>query len=421
MAIRHVDTEKTQETAFSRITAWMAQHYLLLHFFLLVVGLGFYNRIAAPVLVLMAIIAAGFSAIMYLTLKRRHLSTSTFRPGPALISILLLIAWMALATLWSVNDDASLLRPAKLLGLTVAGLFVLSFNQTNQQAFWLRSALILILIAIFANAVLNDMIVIQKVSGMDTGFYNRIFLTLMLISFCLISIGASIGWPKRTLFALCGVFGALGIWVGLSSTSQTTLLAVLVFVIMAPLLHLSPTLLSRITLLGACCLPLLMPLIIVGMDAVLHDAINGDAEFLRSSSAGVRLDIWKTAVEAIAERPFIGWGPGAFATLPNDVTIGGVFDPFQSRIHPHTHNAFLQIWLELGFVGALIVTGLFVALARQILAHSSASQQVWQVAMFSTLVTIASVSHGAWQSWWIATVFTVLIMMQYRPAASPKS
>jgi O-antigen ligase len=79
------------------------------------------------------------------------------------------------------------------------------------------------------------------------------------------------------------------------------------------------------------------------------------------NSALVRLFIWKFAVDRIVERPLLGWGFDAARRIP------GGSDPIavqsregRARINElnlplHPHNQVLQIWLELGAVGAIIV------------------------------------------------------------------
>src|SRR6185503_20527219 len=55
----------------------------------------------------------------------------------------------------------------------------------------------------------------------------------------------------------------------------------------------------------------------------------------------IRLDYWSHAIDWIAMRPLKGWGLDA----------SRVFGP---GIKLHPHNAPLQVWLELGVVGAVL-------------------------------------------------------------------
>jgi O-antigen ligase len=64
------------------------------------------------------------------------------------------------------------------------------------------------------------------------------------------------------------------------------------------------------------------------------------------------------------------------------------------RLPLHTHNGPLQIWLELGLVGALLATALVLALGWQATSPGSAGA-------FACAIAIASLSYGVWQGWWL--------------------
>lgn len=88
-------------------------------------------------------------------------------------------------------------------------------------------------------------------------------------------------------------------------------------------------------------------------------ALDGQALFKTSDVFGwTRPSIWRSALGAIAERPFFGWGPGLFAWAygahrrPIDVD-GVYFD----HTHSFAHNDFLQTGVEGGLLalGALVL------------------------------------------------------------------
>ena len=85
----------------------------------------------------------------------------------------------------------------------------------------------------------------------------------------------------------------------------------------------------------------------------------------------------------------------------------------------HPHNAGLQVWLELGLVGALLLAGLaWVALRG--LARLPRIDQTLGLATFSCAFVIASVSYGLWQNQWVATLMMAAALFQVcRPGDSP--
>lgn len=74
-----------------------------------------------------------------------------------------------------------------------------------------------------------------------------------------------------------------------------------------------------------------------------------------------RLPLWAAALDAIAERPWLGWGPSGF------VTAGAAIDPAGALQRPfaaHAHALVLDTWVERGVVGVagLLLLGTLLAL-----------------------------------------------------------
>ena len=104
-----------------------------------------------------------------------------------------------------------------------------------------------------------------------------------------------------------------------------------------------------------------------------------------------RLVIWPYVAERVLEHPGLGWGLDASRTIGGPVPL-------------HPHNASLQIWLELGAVGAALIALLwawiFVGLG-QVLERDKAGAAACAGAA-SAYFTIGALSYGAWQEWWLA-------------------
>jgi O-antigen ligase len=124
-----------------------------------------------------------------------------------------------------------------------------------------------------------------------------------------------------------------------------------------------------------------------------------------------RMTIWSFTAQHIAEKPVLGWGmdssraiPGAKDEIYLIDRVGKLFNEAMLPLHPH--NAPLQIWLELGGIGAGLMALFLVSLAAS-LGRSTASPnaKAFMAAMMFGGFLIASVSYGAWQSWWLSTVW----------------
>ncbi|MCZ8311938.1 MAG: O-antigen ligase family protein [Magnetospirillum sp.] len=126
-----------------------------------------------------------------------------------------------------------------------------------------------------------------------------------------------------------------------------------------------------------------------------------------------RAAIWQFVGERISDKPVFGWGMHASRTMP-----GGhdKIDGQAEKIPLHPHNAPLQIWLELGGVGAALMAALLGFLA--INCNGPPLRRTVLGATLVTAVVIASLSYGMWQGWWFATLWLLAAMAV---AASPES
>lgn len=132
-----------------------------------------------------------------------------------------------------------------------------------------------------------------------------------------------------------------------------------------------------------------------------------------------RLHIWGVVSERIAERPFFGWGFDASPDLPTAGTEP--FMPGKKIIPSHPHNASLQIMVETGIVGNLLVLALLALIAYRIDSLAPAAR-VGATAMLVAVFAIASTAYGIWQSHWLALIGSaVAIFIAVLPAPSART
>ncbi|MET3664882.1 O-antigen ligase family protein [Caulobacter sp. 1776] len=103
-----------------------------------------------------------------------------------------------------------------------------------------------------------------------------------------------------------------------------------------------------------------------------------------------RLNIWAFTADQIVNHALRGWGIDASRTFP--------------AIPLHTHNAALQLWLELGSVGAALAAAFFAWILYRVVAWTGDERRDGAMAagaLVSYLV-IGGLSFGVWQEWWLA-------------------
>lgn len=160
---------------------------------------------------------------------------------------------------------------------------------------------------------------------------------------------------------------------------------------------------------------LLAPWVVTMMPDPLEP--NNGATFLPASSQH-RLVIWQTTAGHILEHPLLGSGLNTsrayydrdhkvkhyFGGKTGAIRWTNSFEP----IPLHPHNGVLQVWLELGAAGALILAaGLYFIVGH--LAYSENNfERAMTFASFVVGLVIFSVSYGAWQSWWMGTIWLMM-------------
>ena len=127
-------------------------------------------------------------------------------------------------------------------------------------------------------------------------------------------------------------------------------------------------------------------------------------------SALHRIKIWEFAAERISEKPFIGWGLDSSRNIPggNQIITGT-----ETYMPLHPHNGVLQVWLELGAVGAALLAALLL-ICLMGLRKSGTPDRAGGTAALMGVLTILCLSFGIWQNWWVATLglMAVLTVLQ---------
>ncbi len=117
-----------------------------------------------------------------------------------------------------------------------------------------------------------------------------------------------------------------------------------------------------------------------------------------------RSGIWTYAIEKIHEQPLLGHGLEASREMGERIMVRGIE---MNSMNNHPHSVSLQVWLELGGIGAAI-TALALLVGGAWLARAYGERPIAAAAACGTLATagvIANASFSAWAEWWIATLF----------------
>lgn len=110
-----------------------------------------------------------------------------------------------------------------------------------------------------------------------------------------------------------------------------------------------------------------------------------------------RMGYWVFTRARIAEHPWQGWGLDASRT-------------FTPNIQLHPHNGPLQLWLELGVVGAIGVAMLWILALRRLSRRERSLTAAGAGGSAMVYLLFGAVSFGVWQEWWLALGAMVVVI-----------
>lgn len=121
------------------------------------------------------------------------------------------------------------------------------------------------------------------------------------------------------------------------------------------------------------------------------------------SSARHRIEIWERAAARVPDAPFLGHGIDAARTMPPRGDETSRFDELTDHLFPlHPHNAFLEVWLELGALGVVLAVGLILRLSRAI-GRLPGRMPAVATGQLAAALVLGGVAYGFWQAWWMSS------------------
>lgn len=129
----------------------------------------------------------------------------------------------------------------------------------------------------------------------------------------------------------------------------------------------------------------------------------------------IRGEIWTAFADLVPERFLLGYGLEASSIIWKTPMAASLPESVRDLLaFAHPHNAPLQVWFELGLVGAILVAVLIV-FAVKAMKWLPTEHLAAATATAAAVFTVSTVSHGAWQSWWFCLVGLVATMYVMLP------
>lgn len=340
---------------------------------------------------------------------------------PVLVPLLGLSAWAVLSGLWAVDPKAAATGGLRLLGSVLGGAVLFGLAGRLDGDGRLR-----VLRALAAGFLLNGLVLVLDFA--TGGEASRLVL-------------GNREWGRREVFWLNRDLAVMILlaWPLLQGLSRRGMqiagfAALPLLALAAAAIHYNTALLAVAaglgTMVGALLVGRRVAPILGGVAAVavltaplvadlLLDPLRLQAkEVVLPNSGYHRAIIWKFAADRIADRPVLGWGMASSPKIPGgerevQTSVAATGGRFVAPLMPlHPHNGPLQVWLELGAVGAAGFSFfLFLSVRRSLQSVKDRWSSALIAGQYATALAFFAASFGAWQGWWHGALWIAATLM----------
>lgn len=373
----------------------------------------------------------GAAAVFLVALALKGGKPRTIPAKPLVPLLALAVVWAAVSALWSLEPARSLYLAGRLLAIAVGSVLMIgaAARLASEDRARVEHALVT---GAFAALVLFAIEVIANAPAVGFSFDPSRWRFALNAPHRTANVLTLIVWPL--VLATWSRRGSVWAWVAFAAA------VVMLFVlessapILAAAIALAIFLLAwwvpRITALVLAVLTVAMLAVTPVMNNVAPalSRILTEASYM-DPSAFHRLEIWGHVADRLSERPVRGWGLDATRLLGSDGAVVAVPSGqagqtiSADRLPLHPHNAYLQVWLELGLPGALLLTALvLLGIERSVRLARSREGRAACLATLGAGLVVGQLSFGVWQGWWQVTLWisAVLTIAMCQPG-SPRS
>ncbi|RAK52381.1 O-antigen ligase family protein [Phenylobacterium deserti] len=316
---------------------------------------------------------------------------------PALIVLLGALIWAAVSTTWSPYQpkhpqDGQAVKLAAELPLYFSAICGARRASPHLQ----RLALSVLAWGLVALGVL---LAVESLTGgrifyaLHTRFYQPIRIDLAQVKIAQTSFVLALLWPVAVLGRvrswrdawLIAPIAAGTIMAGLAFKGDAPVIAVLLAALVALLASRWPRGLPIAAAMSVAALFLAMPLIVWSVRELADYTAIEEAVPL---SWSWRMGYWSHAIDWILDAPARGWG------LDSSRAMG-------PGIQLHPHNGPLQVWLELGLIGAVAAAAFWSLCLVRLSRPSPSLPAAATLASVAVYLLFACLNFGVWQEWWM--------------------
>ena len=343
--------------------------------------------------------------------------------------ILILIFLFIISYLWSVNPYRTLGVIGPISGIVISIYIVLNLSASNiikNIDNLVGIPLLLTSLCIFLDLVFNTEIrsSLALLAGdkptSDSGNYSRglIILTILLP----ISVSLFINNKKYILAFIVLVLVSSVIILGPNESAKIALIgsyfSALIIYFLGPK---SFRLFGIISLIVIVFCPLISGTMLPKIGYIDKEVelpskrIVQWTETRHGGSIIHRLLIWEYVAKEIFKRPIFGHGLGTSRFIGQNIIlkVPNTTVEIKGAIPLHPHNNFLEIWLELGLLGTIIMSLIWIKIIKLGIDIRKNSYIIGTGACTSivAIFIMCNLSFGAFQAWWMASIGLVFLII----------
>jgi exopolysaccharide production protein ExoQ len=336
--------------------------------------------------------------------------------------ILIILPVLSIASaLWSDFPAVSFKGGAQFLITTIIGIWGGYCIKPRILISALMSALILLAVL----SVLDGSHAFNRFSGEYTligVFGSKNYFALCISLLLLTAVTVSLDRSQPLVFRVLGIAGSC---LAAPLLMYAHSVGALVVCVSALIISLALRIALRLSSISRITLVILMLLLIICVVAVLSFQID-TADLLGYFGKDVTLTgrtlLWEYAAESIADKPLLGGGYQAFWQVGNSSAEQLWFYSYiPSKYGYHFHNTFLQITVDLGFVG-LAVFGLFLVLTVLrifvcLFGRTASTEQILAMTLFVFLLLRTPLEVDLFFQFQLPSILICLIWIYLKPAA----
>lgn len=323
----------------------------------------------------------------------------TFALQPAGMLLLAALLFMALSLTWTTTPERALRHLAHLVGSALLiGVLIASasFRRDDRIRFLMPVGLAVASILVIIHFKMSAPVNTALGAPIWPYYLNRTAVAIALFSPAVLAMLC-----RGRFFLSALALASLGMAAIAFSVSWSAKFALLAMLASAPLAFAAPRFFHRLAALGMLLALIFAPLYVGQINALIPQKIHDTVGY---GSMMIRGEIWREYAALVWEKPIFGFGLEASnAVAGSPFAVALTEEQLRLLSFSHPHNAAVQIWFEFGAAGAILTASL---LGLLLIAMEKLKGADLSVATLTAIgvFTVAFVSHGAWQAWWICLV-----------------